>query len=192
MDIFRRLFKRGKVTVDADTVLSDCHTQHKRSGMIMQRKLLFSVALSDYNPDEQIHFCMMYHPLRSACFTPTFYPVDEVCIIYKGLLKEQYIYNAEQGLFLKDEWIVVLSDTNIAAIKDVEAIDIKAEWDKVAVYNSDVCDALESWDFIFSKNPIDANMYLDEYIQKTDNMYARKKDLIEQKKRNEKLQRFFE
>lgn len=191
MNIFRRLFKREKATVDADTILNTCHTQRKGSRIMLQRKLVFRVSLPEYNPEEKLYFCMMYHPIRSACFTPTFYPVDKVCIIYKGLLREKYIYNAEHEPFLKDEWVVILSDTNVAAIEGTEVIDIKAEWDKVVAYNFPIYDASESWNLIFSKDPINEIIYLDEYIQQGDNVYARKKDLLEQKKRNENLYRFF-
>lgn len=51
---------------------------------------------------------------------------------------------------------------------------------------------MESWDFIFSKAPINAERYLDGYVPCSDNEYVREADLIEARKRREEQMRWLE
>ena len=152
---------------------------------VKQRTLCFRVYLSEYHGYDQAYCCILYHPLKSVMFTPTSYPIDEIHIIYNDLLKEQCVYEMP-----KEKWMIILSDTNSANSEVEEAINIQAQWDQVTSYHMPIFDASESWDFVFSKSPINADLYLDGYVHQYGNVYAREKDLIEQEKRAEELQRF--
>lgn len=139
--------------------------------------LHFSVSISDYHEQEDIYCCIMHHPLQSACFTPTSYPVDYAHIAYNGLLKTPYLYEDDNMIY------TLYIEVNQADPKCRECVAIDASWDEIAKYNLPIFDAMESWDFIFSKSPIDPDLYLGEYKHQYDNIYARKSDLLESKRR---------
>lgn len=147
-----------------------------------QRKLLFQVLLSEYNESEQVYCCIMHHPLKTAWITPTSYPVDKIHIVYNGSLSEQYMYETRE-----EAWKICLHTNSAMENTGTYTINIQAQWNKVVSYHSPILDASESWDFVFSKTPINAHMYLDGYIHQFDNLYAREADLLEQEKRAKNL-----
>lgn len=145
-----------------------------------QRELYFRVSLPRYDRADEVYFCIMHHPIRSAWITPTAYPVDELFILYNGLWKEPYIHETS-----REKWVVTQSDGRDAGTTAVHIIPIRAQWDQVVPYYADICDAVESWDFIFSKAPIHAERYLDGYVPFSDKEYVREADLMEVRKRLE-------
>lgn len=152
-----------------------------------QRELYFRVSFPKYDRADEVYFCIMHHPIRSAWITPTSYPVDELSILYNGLWKEPYIHETS-----REKWVVTQSDGRDAGTTAVHVIPIRAKWDQVVPYYADIYNAIESWDFIFSKAPIHAEQYLDGYVPQSDKEYVREADLIEARKRWKETIRWFE
>ena len=125
----------------------------------------------------------MHHPLRSAWITPTSYPVDEIRIMKNGLVKNQYICTTE-----KDMVIIRITDASSLKSNRPEETVLNAEWDTKITYHLPICDALESWEFVFSKKPIDEKMYLEGYVQSklSENTFFCEKDLAESDERRKR------
>lgn len=193
---FLRFFKNKRNTIDKNDkelinhsipLFHDTKIQDDLSYKTKQRNLVFSIFLPDLNYDEPVYCCIMHHPLRSAWVTPGYYPVDDVHIVYNGLVEEQYIYETE-----KEKWKIILSDVRNIEDKDLDIINIEGQWDKKISYRPIIYDADESWDFVFSKEMINENIFLNEYVHQYGNVYSRESDLNKSKERDEEQRLIYE
>lgn len=153
---------------------------------LVQEEYLFNVYLSQYSEGEQVYCCVMHHPLRS-CGPRTSdmdYPVDYIDINYNGLLKEQCVFETE-----KEKLSIILNDISVEQNDTTGIINLQAQWDEKVTYHLPIYDAMESWDFVFSRNPINVDRYLEGYVYRRDNTYACEKDLIEWRRRYEKFRK---
>lgn len=154
----------------------------ERTYITPKEEQVFNVYLPQYNIGEQVYCCIMHHPQRTAWITPTSYPVDYMYISYNNLLKEQCVYETET-----EKWSVILNNIHSVQKDNPKVNNIQAKWDEKVSYHAPIYDAMESWDFIFSKTPIDVDRYLEGYVHQYDKKYALEKDLIESEKRKEEF-----
>lgn len=134
-------------------------------------KMIFNISLLDYVRGNETYCCIVHHPLRTAMITPFSHPVDKIYVIYNGLFNSR-VKTEKYKLILKMNSNVKLNQANI---------NIQAKWDQIAKYQLPICDAMESWDFIFSKSEMAIDSHFCEYEHLYDNVYVRKSDMLERK-----------
>lgn len=126
---------------------------------------------------KELYCCVFHHPLRSACVTPYSYPVDYVHIVSN----EQF--TTDTKTYTDD-----ISQITLRLVKS-KACKRRIVLDKKICYKLPICDAMESWEFVFSHTPIVPDRYLDGYEHLSGNCFGCESDLIESKRRMENLWR---
>lgn len=139
-----------------------------------------------------VYLCVMHHPLRSAETTPISYPVDEIHIMHNGILTKSFEFESSD----MSDTIVDLTTIDLTTSQRVETLGfekfIDVGFNEKVVYDLPIYDAMESWDFVVSKEPINVEDYIDssQYLKFNENVFKRKKDLIEQEKRESVFKMF--
>lgn len=171
MNILKLLFRKEKIENPQSDLPSDFVSIHPKEET-KQKMLQFLFCLPEYTAETTIYGCIMHHPLKSAWVTPTSYPVDEIHIVHNGLMEKQYTYKTKQDMVT-----ITMTDACSLQINRTAEIVLDAKWDTKITYHLPICDATESWEFVFSKKPIDERMYLGGYVQKYENYYLCEDDL---------------
>ena len=159
-------------------------------------------------------FCLILHyRLMSAWVTPTEYPISYVKILYNDEIKKgQEITVCDKDLtpynqYQQSLWDSLTLKMNLFENETVN-FDVKRVNDGRSVYESfvalidspyilheDICDAMESWQFVFSCKCIEAINYLNDYRSIENefdpHLYVSLKDEKEQKRREVELTKWF-
>lgn len=130
-------------------------------------KLELRFEISERCVGEDLYCCVFHHPLKSTWVTPTSYPVDYVHIVSNGN------FNTDIQTYIDDASQIILR------LVKSGPCDKKIVLDEKICYHLPICDATESWDFVFSNSPIVPNKYLDGYRHLSGNTYVFESDLIE-------------
>jgi len=155
-------------------------------------------------------FCLiLHHRLRSAWVTPLSYPVENVKILFCGEIEQNETITVNDKFSnCQKKWNSIWDSLSLTILnsenKNVSFEITKmygdrqhkeifmSSIDKPYCFDEDICDAMESWTFVFSEQNINAAIYLNGYRSVEDeadpDLFTRIKDeeeLARRRKRNE-------
>ncbi len=138
------------------------------------------IQIKGYGIKCKLYCCVFHHLLRSAIITPLRYPVDYISVVSNGEFEGKSNLFTDGNSQIKIH--IMMSGQQQGST--MNKIFTEAKLDSKVALVLPICDAMESWDVIFSHKPIVPEQYLDGYSYRQGNVWARTKDLLEQDKRN--------
>ncbi len=136
-------------------------------------ELVFGI--SECCTGKDLYCCVFHHPIKSAWITPTSYPVDYINIVSNEK------FDADIKTYTDGESQIILR------LIKAGSCDKQIVLDKKICYSLPMCDAMESWEFVFSNSPIVPEEYLEGYVFQSENNFACESDLLENKRRKERF-----
>lgn len=143
------------------------------------------IKIREYKIGQKLYCCVFHHPLRGCAGLMPFgeYPIDFVHIVSNG----EFLGNSKVFTDEDEKIIIHLGAPNIQRDIFINATNVETKLDSKVELILPICDAMESWDIIFSHKPIVAEKYLDGYVHWHENVWASKEDLLEKEKRDKEL-----